>query len=218
MKEIQKAMALAMVLALAIVVVFGAVGTSDVDGVDYDVPSGAKEVSTEDGLIQAIKDVPNNGCIVLVNTIGLTKTLVIDNQRSFTIMSKNSEIQLTFNAQNVENLSHSSDTYSDGTANTGNAYKLIEISKSGTAVTFQNIIVSSTGTVESDFKAPILLFVTNGASVTLDTGAELTGGGTGVWLYDNSGTTTTSLTFAGIHLHGPRPEGWEYTVSRPISR
>lgn len=48
MKEIQKAMALAMVLALAIVVVFGAVGTSDSDlsaEEPFSIPDGVNTIN-----------------------------------------------------------------------------------------------------------------------------------------------------------------------------
>ena len=97
MKEIQKAMALAMVLALAIVVVFGAVGTSDSDlsaEEPFSIPDGVTTInvtsnestswneSNKQGpytLETALAHVSNNEWIVIKDNVTLSNTLVVNN-------------------------------------------------------------------------------------------------------------------------------------------
>ena len=82
MKEIQKAMALAMVLALTAVVVLGAVGVDEVDAATSDptIPQTVYDIQTVDQLVNSdgtFKLTGNGGRIVLHANITLNQTLNI---------------------------------------------------------------------------------------------------------------------------------------------
>ena len=144
MKEIQKAMALAMVLALAIVVVFGAVGTSDSElsaEEPFSIPDDVTTINvTNNGstnwdasnkqgpytLETALAHVSNNEWIVIKENITLSNTLKINNSVRFTIASQpDSGGKCTI----------------FGFKTDADKYKLFEITGANTDVTFRNIII-----------------------------------------------------------------------------
>ena len=199
MKEIQKAMALAMVLALTAVVVLGAVGADEVDAADPTIPSVTHNVDQASDLVNddgTFKLTGDGGRIVLHNDIELKKTLNITSGK-YEITSVDGKTCRIINNDPTGNVT---DGLSNPNRNSvddlgdGNTRVLINVTGLNTYVKFTNVIVDgkngatedtiSKYTEASPKDSTILLFVTGGASVILDSGTTLTNGGAGVWLMD----------------------------------